>query len=86
MDLIETEHVCSAASKRVRFRQDVRVGRETTRAVPFIIIPMKEGKLSIEVQAAVKEANSHSDGIRKSLLVVVRKIDPWDLIYHMHEH
>ncbi|KAM9769659.1 complement C3-like isoform 1-T1 [Menidia menidia] len=69
MDLTEQENVCSAASKRGRFRQEVRVGPTTTRSVPFVIIPMKEGQHSIEVKAAVK--NSHlSDGIMKMLRVV----------------
>ncbi|XP_062283436.1 LOW QUALITY PROTEIN: complement C3-like [Scomber scombrus] len=70
VDLIETEHVCSAASKRVRYRQEVSVGSETTRAVPFVIIPMKEGEHSIEVRAAVRGDRYLSDGIRKMLLVV----------------
>ena len=76
MDLIETEHVCSAASKRVRYRQEVSVGSETTYAVPFIIIPMKEGKHNIEVHAVVRGDHGLSDGIRKILLVVVRETHP----------
>ncbi|CAK6976226.1 complement C3-like, partial [Scomber scombrus] len=67
--LIEKEHVCSSASKKGRYRQEVEIGRETTRSVPFIIIPMKEGKYQIEVKATVKDAFV-SDGIMKSLLVV----------------
>ncbi|XP_062296918.1 complement C3-like [Scomber scombrus] len=69
LDLIEKEHVCSSASKKGRYRQEVEIGQETTRSVPFIIIPMKEGKYQIEVKAAVKNAFV-SDGIMKSLLVV----------------
>lgn len=70
MDLTEAEDVCSAASNRGRYRQEVRVGALTTRSVPFIIIPMKEGPRSIEVKAAVKDS-SLNDGIRKTLKVVV---------------
>uniref|UniRef100_A0A8D0AD77 Complement C3-like n=1 Tax=Sander lucioperca TaxID=283035 RepID=A0A8D0AD77_SANLU len=69
VDLSEEEHVCSSASKRRRYRQEVNMGAKTTRAVPFIIIPMKEGTFNIEIKAAVKDS-SLSDGIKKKLLVV----------------
>uniref|UniRef100_A0A3Q3IVX9 Anaphylatoxin-like domain-containing protein n=2 Tax=Monopterus albus TaxID=43700 RepID=A0A3Q3IVX9_MONAL len=69
VDLVEEAHLCSAASKRGKYRQEVRVGPETTRSVPFVIIPMKEGQYHIEVKAAVKD-NSISDGIRRMLRVV----------------
>uniref|UniRef100_UPI00144773BB complement C3-like n=1 Tax=Epinephelus lanceolatus TaxID=310571 RepID=UPI00144773BB len=54
VDLIEKEHVCSSASKRGKYRQEVNVGPLTTRSVPFIIIPMKDGHYPVEVKAAVK--------------------------------
>ncbi|KAM4584160.1 complement C3-like [Odontesthes bonariensis] len=69
VDLSEEESVCSAASKRRRYRQEVKVGPETTRSVPFVIIPMKEGQHSIEVKAAVKDSHLN-DGIMKLLRVV----------------
>uniref|UniRef100_A0A672G1T4 Complement component c3a, duplicate 5 n=1 Tax=Salarias fasciatus TaxID=181472 RepID=A0A672G1T4_SALFA len=74
VDLTEAQHVCSAASKRGRYRQEVNVGPQTTRSVPFVIIPMKEGEVQIEVKAAVRDS-SLSDGILKMLRVVVRDID-----------
>lgn len=77
MELIEEEHVCSAASKHGKYRQEVRVGAQTTRSVPFIIIPMKNGEFRIEVKASVRNS-SLSDGIMKMLRVVVRETD---LIY-----
>ncbi len=61
--------MCSAASKRSRFRQEVKVGPDTTRSVPFIVIPMKEGQFPIEVKAAVKDSSLH-DGVMKMLRVV----------------
>ncbi len=70
MDLLEDEYVCSSASKRKRYRQEVKVGMQTTRSVPFVIIPMKEGERRIEVKAAVKDS-SLNDGIKKMLRVVV---------------
>ncbi|XP_054460442.1 complement C3-like [Anoplopoma fimbria] len=69
VDLIEEEHVCSSASKRGKYRQEVKIGPQTTRSVPFIIIPMKEGQLRIEVKAAVRDS-SLNDGIMKMLRVV----------------
>lgn len=72
MNLIEEPQVCSSASKRGTFRQEVRVGAQTTRSVPFIIIPMKEGEFRIEVKGAVKDS-SLNDGIVKMLRVVVRE-------------
>uniref|UniRef100_A0A8D0AEL5 NTR domain-containing protein n=1 Tax=Sander lucioperca TaxID=283035 RepID=A0A8D0AEL5_SANLU len=72
VDLTEEEHVCSSAFKRGKYRQEVKMGAQTTQAVPFIIIPMKEGIYNIEVKASVK-GSLLNDGIRKKLLVVVRK-------------
>uniref|UniRef100_A0A3Q3BHM5 Complement C3-like n=1 Tax=Kryptolebias marmoratus TaxID=37003 RepID=A0A3Q3BHM5_KRYMA len=69
VELIEEENVCSAASKRGKFRQEVNVGAHTTRSVPYIIIPMKEGERSIEVKAAVKDSYLN-DGVKKKLRVV----------------
>uniref|UniRef100_A0A668VQN4 Complement component c3a, duplicate 5 n=1 Tax=Oreochromis aureus TaxID=47969 RepID=A0A668VQN4_OREAU len=72
VDLTEEEHVCSSASKRGRYHQEVTVGPETTRSVPFVIIPMKEGERRIEVKAAVK-GSYLNDGVMKMLRVVVRE-------------
>uniref|UniRef100_A0A669AWG8 Uncharacterized protein n=1 Tax=Oreochromis niloticus TaxID=8128 RepID=A0A669AWG8_ORENI len=68
VDLKEETNLCSAAHKRGTYRQEVTVGSETTRAVAFTIIPMKEGLFPIEIKAAVRGGNS--DGIRKMLRVV----------------
>ncbi|KAM9363630.1 complement C3-like [Symphorus nematophorus] len=69
VELIEQQHVCSAASKRRSYIQEVKVGRQTTRSVPFIIIPIREGQYAIGVKAAVKDS-SLSDGVTKMLQVV----------------
>uniref|UniRef100_A0A671YLM0 Complement C3-like n=1 Tax=Sparus aurata TaxID=8175 RepID=A0A671YLM0_SPAAU len=53
VDLIEEVDVCSSASKRGKYRQEVKVGPQTTRSVPFIIIPMKQGQYRVEVKAAL---------------------------------
>ncbi|XP_028257105.1 complement C3a.1 isoform X2 [Parambassis ranga] len=73
VELIEEEHVCSAASRRGNYRQEVTIRKETSRSVPFVIIPMKDGERTIEVKAAVK-GSSLSDGIRKKLLVVPKGV------------
>lgn len=72
MDLLETENICSSASKRTRYHKELNVGAGTTRSVPFVIIPMKHGQFDIEVKAAVKDSSMY-DGVKKSLLVVVRE-------------
>ncbi|KAL3996130.1 RNA-binding protein 5/10 [Sarotherodon galilaeus] len=69
VNLTEEKHVCSSASKRGRYHQEVTVGPETTRSVPFVIIPMKEGERRIEVKAAVK-GSYLNDGVMKMLRVV----------------
>lgn len=50
----------------------VKVGRRTTLSVPFVVIPTKEGQYPIEVKAEMKDSML-TDGIRKTLQVVVRK-------------
>ncbi|XP_026216238.1 complement C3-like [Anabas testudineus] len=70
VELIENNRLCSSASRRGKYRQEVTVGAGSTRSVPFIIIPMKEGQFDVEVKAAVKGSSSLNDGIRKKLLVV----------------
>ncbi|CAN9509990.1 unnamed protein product [Ophioblennius macclurei] len=69
VDLAEAQHVCSSASKRGRYQQEVEIEALTTRSVPFVIIPMKEGEVQIEVKAAVRDS-SLTDGIMKKLRVV----------------
>ncbi|KAJ8246294.1 hypothetical protein GJAV_G00265970 [Gymnothorax javanicus] len=68
--LMETEHVCSAASKKRKYRApEVFVDSMSSRAVPFVIIPMALGLQSIEVKASVY-GSILADGVRKDLLVV----------------
>lgn len=78
LDLIENENLCSVASKRRKFRQYVNIGKDTTKAVPFIIIPMNEGEHPIEVLGSVRDS-SLTDGIMKKLRVVVRETHTSDL-------
>ncbi|MED6290469.1 hypothetical protein CHARACLAT_013248, partial [Characodon lateralis] len=69
LDLVEVNNVCSAAYRRKTYRQEIPVGAQTTRLVPFIIMPMREGVLLVEIKAAVKDS-SLTDGITKELRVL----------------
>uniref|UniRef100_A0A8D0CFP0 Complement C3 n=1 Tax=Scleropages formosus TaxID=113540 RepID=A0A8D0CFP0_SCLFO len=69
VDLMETESVCSAASKKRRYREEVEVPPMSSVSVPFVIIPMATGEHSIEVKAAVYDSVL-TDGVKKNLRVV----------------
>lgn len=72
MDLLEQEGLCSAAFKRGKYRQVVKVGRRTTLSVPFVVIPTRQGQHTVDVKAETKDSVL-TDGIRKTLQVVVRE-------------
>ncbi|XP_053333009.1 complement C3-like [Clarias gariepinus] len=67
VEFLETEHVCSAASKKKKYRTIVNVDAKSTRAIPYVIIPMELGNHQIEVQAA---SSIFHDGVRRTLKVV----------------
>ncbi|KAL2076630.1 hypothetical protein ACEWY4_027775 [Coilia grayii] len=69
VELFETPTVCSIATKKTKYRTTIEMDRMTSRAVPFVIIPMELGKHTIEVKAAVYDSLL-SDGVKKDLLVV----------------
>ncbi|KAJ8246287.1 hypothetical protein GJAV_G00265900 [Gymnothorax javanicus] len=70
VQLTETEHVCSVASRKGKYLlAEVEVDKMSSRAVPFVIIPMAVGLHSIEVKAYVVDLDQR-DGIRKDLRVV----------------
>uniref|UniRef100_A0A8C9W506 Complement C3 n=1 Tax=Scleropages formosus TaxID=113540 RepID=A0A8C9W506_SCLFO len=73
VDLMETESVCSAASKKRRYREEVEVPPMSSVSIPFVIIPMAIGEHSIEVKAAVYDSVL-TDGVKKNLRVVVNAI------------
>uniref|UniRef100_A0A3Q1CPP2 Anaphylatoxin-like domain-containing protein n=1 Tax=Amphiprion ocellaris TaxID=80972 RepID=A0A3Q1CPP2_AMPOC len=72
VELKEEADLCSAASRRGKYEEEVEVEAGSARAVPFVIIPTKEGKHKIDVKAAIRDSNI-SDGIMKMLRVVVRE-------------
>ncbi|KAF7689262.1 hypothetical protein HF521_012615 [Silurus meridionalis] len=67
VEFFETDHICSTASKKKKYRTIVNVDPNSSRSVPFVIIPMKIGEHHIEVQAA---SSSYHDGVRRTLKVV----------------
>ncbi|KAG5854135.1 hypothetical protein ANANG_G00034340 [Anguilla anguilla] len=70
VELMETEQVCSAASKKRKYRlAEVDMDPMSSRAVSFVIIPMALGLHSIEVKAAVHDS-IQTDGVKKDLHVV----------------
>ncbi|XP_050960786.1 complement C3-like [Labeo rohita] len=67
VEFMETEDVCSFASKKGKYRTMVYVKSDSSVAVSYVIIPMTLGEHHIEVKAA---AYDFSDGVRKTLKVV----------------
>ncbi|XP_024270113.2 complement C3 [Oncorhynchus tshawytscha] len=73
VELMENGEVCSSASKKGKYRQEVNMDPMSTRVVPYVIIPMKLGLHSIEVKASVKNSGSN-DGVKRDLRVVAEGV------------
>ncbi|XP_036419632.1 complement C3-like [Colossoma macropomum] len=69
VEFTETEHVCSSASKKGKYRTTVNVEAQSSRSISYIIIPMELGNHWIEVKAAAYDSTL-TDGVRKALKVV----------------
>ncbi|KAK7161087.1 hypothetical protein R3I94_003922 [Phoxinus phoxinus] len=69
VDFMETEHVCSFASKKGKYRKIVNIDKDSSRAVSYVIIPMTLGDHMIEVKASAYDS-VHTDGVIKTLKVV----------------
>ncbi|XP_076135422.1 complement C3-like [Alosa pseudoharengus] len=69
VEIMKTKDVCSMATKKGKYRTTIEIDAMTSRAVPFVIIPMQLGKHTIEVKAAVYD-EVITDGVKKDLLVV----------------
>lgn len=82
--LIEVADVCSSASKREMYTRTVTVARDSTRSVPFIIIPMEHGKFPITVKASVGDKQI-DDGVTKMLRVVVSQRAMAFFWWHSHQ-
>ncbi len=85
MEFMETEDVCSSASKKGKYRTTVNVDKDSSIAVPYVIIPMTLGNHMIEVKVSAYES-IHTDGVKKKLNVVVRLMGNLSLsaiLFHM---
>uniref|UniRef100_A0A671NNR5 Complement C3-like n=1 Tax=Sinocyclocheilus anshuiensis TaxID=1608454 RepID=A0A671NNR5_9TELE len=80
VEFMETEDVCSFASKKGKYRTTVSVDKGSSIAVSYVIIPMTLGNHMIEVKASAYEA-IYTDGVRKPLKVVVRLMGNSDTFY-----
>ncbi|XP_062866794.1 complement C3-like [Trichomycterus rosablanca] len=67
VNFLETTNICSGASKKGKYTTIVYVDSMSTRAIPYVIIPMEIGEFDIEVQAMTPDFN---DGVKKLLKVV----------------
>ncbi|TSK18095.1 Complement C3 [Bagarius yarrelli] len=67
VEFLETDHVCSAASKKNKYLTIVNIDEMSTLSIPYVIIPLEIGDKNIEVQAVT---SSLQDGVRKTLKVV----------------
>ncbi|XP_050960791.1 complement C3, partial [Labeo rohita] len=66
---METEDVCSSASKKGKYRTIVNIDKDSSISVSYVIIPMTLGNHMIEVKASAYDS-VHTDGVRKMLNVV----------------
>ncbi|KAJ7317128.1 hypothetical protein JRQ81_003290 [Phrynocephalus forsythii] len=69
VELIHNPAFCSASTAKQRYWQEFRVKKQSSWAVPFVIVPLEVGIHDIEVKAAVWGLMV-SDGVRKKLKVV----------------
>ncbi|XP_050968697.1 complement C3-like [Labeo rohita] len=69
VEFMETEDVCSSASKKGKYRMMVNVDKDSSISVPYVIIPMTLGNHMTEVKASAYDA-VYTDGVRKTLKVV----------------
>nr|BAE45241.1 complement component C3-2 [Danio rerio] len=67
VEFLETAGVCSAASKKGKYRATVNVDKDSSVAVSFVIVPMTLESQHIEVKASILD---YTDGVRKTLKVV----------------
>ncbi|XP_060109217.1 A.superbus venom factor 1-like [Heteronotia binoei] len=69
LELVHNPAFCSASTAKRRYRQVFTIRGLSSKAVPFVIVPLQLGLHDIEVKAAVWGL-SVSDGVKKKLKVV----------------
>lgn len=71
VELVENKEICSMASFQEKYRiKNLKIDRKSSRAVSFVIIPLRAGEFVIEVKAFDLKTQM-SDGVEKKLKVVV---------------
>ncbi|XP_066064637.1 complement C3 [Chamaea fasciata] len=69
VELVHNPDLCSPSTAKQRYQQVLRIKAESSRTVPFVIVPLKLGLLDVEVKAAVRNEYV-GDGVKKKLRVV----------------
>ncbi|XP_030636322.1 complement C3-like [Chanos chanos] len=72
VEIFENQEICSSATKKKKYRTRVSVSSMTSRAVPFVIIPMAVGEFTIEVRAFTPDGIG--DHVRRPLKVVAEGV------------
>ncbi|XP_053085867.1 complement C3 [Pangasianodon hypophthalmus] len=73
VELKENEEICSMASFQQKYRTTVSIDAKSSRAVSFVIIPLKAGQFEIEVKA-LDLASLRTDGVQKKFTVVTQGV------------
>ncbi|XP_059728107.1 complement C3 [Haemorhous mexicanus] len=69
VELVYNPDLCSPSTPKRRFQQVLKMKAESSRTVPFVIVPLKLGQLDVEVKASVRDQYV-GDGVKKKLRVV----------------
>ncbi|KAF5890919.1 complement C3-like, partial [Clarias magur] len=69
VEIKEIREICSMASFREKYRTTVSIDPKSSRAVPFVIIPVKAGQFEVEVKVISLDPQ-RTDGVKKKLKVV----------------
>ncbi|XP_063037967.1 A.superbus venom factor 1-like [Melospiza melodia melodia] len=69
VELVHNPELCSPSTAKRRFQQVLKVKAQSSRAVPFVVVPLKLGQLDVEVKASVRDRYM-GDGVKKKLRVV----------------
>nr|XP_020634389.1 venom factor-like [Pogona vitticeps] len=69
VELMHNPAFCSASTAKQRYRQEFRIQKQSSWAMPIVVVPLEVGIHDIEVKAAVWGVMV-SDGVKKKLKVV----------------
>nr|QHR82861.1 venom factor 1 [Vipera anatolica senliki] len=69
VELLHNPAFCSVSTETQRYREQFMIKALSSRAVPFVIVPLQQGLHDVEVRASVR-GQLASDGVKKKLKVV----------------